>query len=60
MMNIIFLMLMQKLLAQELEDRDYYREVNAFWVPEAARWESLACAKQNKLILESLLMMRSR
>jgi len=29
------------LLAQELEDRDYYREVNAFWVPEAARWETL-------------------
>ncbi|URF05053.1 type I restriction-modification system subunit M [Cupriavidus campinensis] len=29
------------LLAEELEDRDYYREVNAFWVPEAARWESL-------------------
>ena len=35
------------LLANELEDRDYYREVNAFWVPEAARWESLrALAKQ--------------
>lgn len=32
---------------QELEDRDYYREVNVFWVPEAARWESLrAQAKQ--------------
>jgi type I restriction enzyme M protein len=31
----------------ELEDRDYYKEVNAFWVPEAARWESLrAAAKQ--------------
>jgi len=31
----------------ELEDRDYYREVNAFWVPEPARWESLrAQAKQ--------------
>jgi len=23
----------------ELEDRDYYREVNVFWVPESARWE---------------------
>jgi type I restriction enzyme M protein len=35
------------LLAVELEDRDYYKEVNAFWVPEAARWESLrAQAKQ--------------
>jgi type I restriction enzyme M protein len=31
----------------ELEDRDYYKEVNAFWVPEPARWESLrAAAKQ--------------
>ncbi|MEN9538176.1 MAG: hypothetical protein RLZZ126_411, partial [Pseudomonadota bacterium] len=28
-------------LAAELEDRDYYKEVNAFWVPEAARWEAL-------------------
>ena len=36
-----------ELLAGELEDRDYYREVNVFWVPEAARWESLrAAAKQ--------------
>ncbi len=35
------------LLAGELEDRDYYREVNAFWVPESARWEALrAAAKQ--------------
>ncbi|MEX3809018.1 type I restriction-modification system subunit M [Paraburkholderia sp. BR13439] len=34
-------------IATELEDRDYYTEVNAFWVPEAARWESLrAQAKQ--------------
>lgn len=33
--------------SKELEDRDYYREVNAFWVPEAARWEVLrAHAKQ--------------
>ena len=31
----------------ELEDRDYYREVNVFWVPEPARWEALrAAAKQ--------------
>ncbi|WP_447768576.1 class I SAM-dependent DNA methyltransferase [Aeromonas veronii] len=36
-----------ELLAEELEDRDYYREVNAFWVPEGARWEGLrAHAKQ--------------
>ncbi len=34
-------------LAEELEDRDYYKEVNVFWVPEAARWETLrAQAKQ--------------
>lgn len=31
----------------ELEDRDYYKEVNVFWVPAVARWESLrAAAKQ--------------
>jgi type I restriction enzyme M protein len=36
-----------ELLAAELEDRDYYREVNVFWVPEPARWEALrAAAKQ--------------
>ncbi len=35
------------LLAAELEDRDYYTEVNVFWVPEPARWEALrAAAKQ--------------
>jgi type I restriction enzyme M protein len=35
------------LLEGELEDRDYYREVNVFWVPEAARWEALrSAAKQ--------------
>lgn len=37
----------QALINSELEDRDYYKEVNVFWVPEAARWESLrAQAKQ--------------
>jgi type I restriction enzyme M protein len=37
----------QELINAELEDRDYYKEVNVFWVPEAARWESLrAQAKQ--------------
>lgn len=30
-----------ELLNAELEDRDYYREVNVFWVPEAGRWEVL-------------------
>jgi type I restriction enzyme M protein len=32
------------LMASELEDRDYYREVSVFWVPEAARWEALRAA----------------
>ena len=36
-----------KALAAELEDRDYYREANVFWVPESARWEALReAAKQ--------------
>lgn len=36
-----------EMLADELEDRDYYKEVNVFWVPEAARWDALrAQAKQ--------------
>lgn len=36
-----------ELLAGELEERDYYKEVNVFWVPEAARWECIrANAKQ--------------
>lgn len=34
-------------LAVELEDRDYFKMVNVFWVPENARWETLrANAKQ--------------
>jgi type I restriction enzyme M protein len=28
-------------LVEELEDRDYYRESNVFWVPEGARWETI-------------------
>ena len=37
-------------LEAELEDRDYYREVNVFWVPEAARWEALrSAAKQTDI-----------
>ena len=37
-------------LAAELEDRDYYTEVNAFWVPESARWEALrSAAKQSDI-----------
>lgn len=36
-----------EMLAEGLEDRDYYREVNVFWVPEPARWEAIpASAKQ--------------
>ncbi len=36
-----------EMLAEELEDRDYYKEVNVFWVPETARWEAIrAVAKQ--------------
>jgi len=50
-------------LAAELEDRDYYKEVNAFWVPEAARWESLrASAKQpdiGKRIDEALTLIET-
>jgi type I restriction enzyme M protein len=39
-----------ELLADELEDRDYYKEVNVFWVPESARWEALrAAAKQTDI-----------
>lgn len=35
-----------ELINAELEDRDY-KEVNVFWVPAVARWESLrAAAKQ--------------
>jgi type I restriction enzyme M protein len=50
-------------LEQELEDRDYYKEVNAFWVPEPARWESLrAAAKQpdiGKRIDEALTLIET-
>ncbi len=50
-------------LAAELEDRDYYREVNIFWVPETARWEALrAAAKQpdiGKRIDEALTLIES-
>ncbi len=29
------------MIKEELEERDYYTEVNVFWVPEAARWDNL-------------------
>lgn len=31
----------QQCLQDELEQLDYYREVNVFWVPKAARWNTL-------------------
>ena len=50
-------------LEAELEDRDYYREVNAFWVHEDARWEALrAMAKQpdiGKRIDDALALIES-
>jgi type I restriction enzyme M protein len=50
-------------LAHALEDRDYYTAKNVFWVPEAARWESLrARAKQadiGKLIDHALAMIET-
>ena len=52
-----------ELLAEELEDRDYYREVNVFWVPEGARWEDLrSAAKQpdiGKRIDEALTLIET-
>jgi len=33
----------------ELEERDYYTEVNVFWVPQAARWEFIQ--NQNKVVI---------
>ena len=39
-----------EMVAEELEDRDYYIESNVFWVPEEARWENLrAAAKQTDI-----------
>lgn len=31
----------QQALQEELEQLDYYREANVFWVPKAARWNTL-------------------
>ena len=43
-----------------LEERDYYKEVNVFWVPQEARWEKIqASSKQPKIaemIDEALLV----
>lgn len=46
----------QEDLDAELEERDDYREVNAFWVPEPAHWEALRGAA--KLASASALTMR--
>ena len=50
-------------IAAELEDRDYYKEANVFWVPEAARWEALrSAAKQvdiGKRIDEALTLIET-
>ena len=36
-----------EMVVDELEDRDYYKTANVFWVPESARWEALrGAAKQ--------------
>jgi type I restriction enzyme M protein len=29
----------EEIIAEELENRDYYTEKNIFWIPQAARWE---------------------
>lgn len=52
-----------ELVAEELEDRDYYKAANVFWVPEAARWEALrSAAKQvdiGRRIDEALLLIEA-
>lgn len=40
----------EETLVTELEDRDYYKAVNVFWVPGNARWENLRnAAKQTDI-----------
>jgi len=52
-----------EMVAEELEDRDYYKAANVFWVPEAARWEALrSAAKQvdiGKRIDEALTLIEA-
>lgn len=52
-----------ELVAEELEDRDYYKAANVFWVPEASRWEALrSAAKQvdiGKRIDEALTLIEA-
>ena len=34
-------------IAAELEDRDYYKSANVFWVPDGASWESIRSMAKN-------------
>jgi len=46
-----------------LEERDYYKEVNVFWVPQAARWAKIqANSKQPKIaeIIDEALLVIER
>jgi type I restriction enzyme M protein len=53
----------QESIAAELEDRDYYRAANVFWVPEGARWETVrALAKRpdiGKVIDDTLIIIEA-
>lgn len=50
-------------IAEELEDRDYYKAANVFWVPETARWETLRARAKlpeiGKLIDDALSVIES-
>jgi type I restriction enzyme M protein len=52
-----------QIVAQELEDRDYYKAASVFWVPSQARWETLrANAKEahiGKIIDDSLALIET-
>ena len=47
----------------ELEDRDYYKSANVFWVPEGARWETIRSMAKNvaigKLIDDALTLIEA-
>ena len=38
--------------ASALEERDYYTEVNVFWVPQQARWSQIQAASKQPKIAE--------
>ena len=49
--------------AAALEERDYYKEVNVFWVPEKARWKEIqANSTQPKIaeIIDDALLLIER